>query len=267
MCWPVSVPKLSGNGIIPNGRPWLASGPDVLLCKVEQSTRKWLSNRLKYYALARQLHADFKLSLWFGVLNDSHSHSPSSVGRLPPKYVLHNYQYHNASNFLTYWFGLTLGILCRWDHQILHQWLRANPAVGRRPISSFQHLPYDEKLRRLGLHFLNWRHPVVGLTVATTTINGGLDLDLRLVVVPPQRTSLTCHHFNVLLIAFTLVCANNEVYMYLMIGKGQITPKRRYWGENKLMGKIMGKYKYLVVFWKLADPVPMLLQVVNGSST
>ncbi len=29
----------------------------------------------------------------------------------------------------------------------------------------------------------------------------------------------------------------------------------------------MGKYKYLVVFWKLADPVPMLLQVVNGSST
>ncbi len=29
----------------------------------------------------------------------------------------------------------------------------------------------------------------------------------------------------------------------------------------------MGKNKYLVVFWKLADPVPMLLQVCNGSSS
>ncbi len=28
-----------------------------------------------------------------------------------------------------------------------------------------------------------------------------------------------------------------------------------------------GKYKYLVAFRKLAAPVPMLLQVVNGSIT
>ncbi len=55
--------------------------------------------------------------------------------------------------------------------------------------------------------------------------------------------------------------------MYLMIAKGQIAQNRPYWGENRLKSKIMGKYKYLVVFWKLADPVPMLLQVVNGSST
>ncbi len=34
-----------------------------------------------------------------------------------------------------------------------------------------------------------------------------------------------------------------------------------------LRAKIMGKYKYLVVLLKLADPVPMKLQVVNGSST
>ncbi len=37
-----------------------------------------------------------------------------------------------------------------------------------------------------------------------------------------------------------------------MIGKGQIAQKRPYWGENKLKSKINGKYKYLVVFCKLA---------------
>ncbi len=46
-----------------------------------------------------------------------------------------------------------------------------------------------------------------------------------------------------------------------MIGKGQIAQK------DNIGAKIMGKCKYLVVFWKLADPVPMLLQVVNGSSS
>ncbi len=55
--------------------------------------------------------------------------------------------------------------------------------------------------------------------------------------------------------------------MYLMIGKGQIAQKRPYWGEIDLRAKFMGKFKYLVGFWKLGDPVPMLLQVVNGSST
>ncbi len=48
--------------------------------------------------------------------------------------------------------------------------------------------------------------------------------------------------------------------MYIMIGKVQIAQKR-------LTINIKGKYKYLDVFWKLADPIPMLLQVVNGSST
>ncbi len=55
--------------------------------------------------------------------------------------------------------------------------------------------------------------------------------------------------------------------MYLMIGKGRVAQKFHIWGENRLKSKTMGKYKYLIVFWKLADPVPMLLQVVNGSST
>ncbi len=54
--------------------------------------------------------------------------------------------------------------------------------------------------------------------------------------------------------------------MYLMIGKGQIAQKWPYWGENRLKSKIWDKYKHLVDFWKLVDPVPMLLQVVNDSS-
>ncbi len=54
--------------------------------------------------------------------------------------------------------------------------------------------------------------------------------------------------------------------MYLMTGKGRIAPKRPYRGENRIKSKIKGKYKYLVIFWRLAAPVPMLLQVVNGSS-
>ncbi len=52
-----------------------------------------------------------------------------------------------------------------------------------------------------------------------------------------------------------------------MIGKGQIARKRPYWGENRLKSKIKSKHKYRLVFWMLADPVPMLLQVINGSST
>ncbi len=54
--------------------------------------------------------------------------------------------------------------------------------------------------------------------------------------------------------------------MYLMIGKGQIAQKDHIGAKIDLRAKMMGKYKYLV-FWKLADPVPMPLQVVNGSST
>ncbi len=57
------------------------------------------------------------------------------------------------------------------------------------------------------------------------------------------------------------------MYIYLMTGKEQIAQQRPYWGENRLKSKIKGKYKYLVDFWKLADPVPMLLQVVKRSST
>ncbi len=34
-----------------------------------------------------------------------------------------------------------------------------------------------------------------------------------------------------------------------------------------LRAKFMGKYKHLIVFLKLGDPVPMLLQEVSGSST
>ncbi len=57
------------------------------------------------------------------------------------------------------------------------------------------------------------------------------------------------------------------VCLYLVIGKGQIAQNSPYWGENRLKSKIKGKYKYLVFFGKIANLVPMLLQVVNSSST
>ncbi len=50
-----------------------------------------------------------------------------------------------------------------------------------------------------------------------------------------------------------------HVCMYLMIGEGQIARKKPYWGENRLNSKTKGKHKCLVIFLKLADPVPMLL--------
>ncbi len=62
-------------------------------------------------------------------------------------------------------------------------------------------------------------------------------------------------------------CSCVYVYMNWIIGKGPKDQKRPYWGENRLKSKSKGKYKYLVIFWKLAAPIPMLLQVVNGSNT
>ncbi len=55
--------------------------------------------------------------------------------------------------------------------------------------------------------------------------------------------------------------------MYLMIRKGQIAQKDHIGATINLRAKLMGKYEYLVVFRKLVDPVPMLLQEVNGFST
>ncbi len=55
--------------------------------------------------------------------------------------------------------------------------------------------------------------------------------------------------------------------MYLMIEKGHIAQKDHIGAKVDLREKIMGKSKYLIVFWKLSDSVSMLLQVVNGSST
>ncbi len=51
--------------------------------------------------------------------------------------------------------------------------------------------------------------------------------------------------------------------MYLTIGKGQIAQKDHIRAKIDLRAKL----RVNIVFRKLADPVPMLLQVVNGSST
>ncbi len=49
--------------------------------------------------------------------------------------------------------------------------------------------------------------------------------------------------------------------------KGQFAKKDHVGAKIDLRAKYMAKYKYLGVFWKLYDPVPMLLQEVNSSST
>ncbi len=51
--------------------------------------------------------------------------------------------------------------------------------------------------------------------------------------------------------------------MYLMIGKGQIAQKDHIGTKIDLRAKFMDKYNCLIVFWKLGDPVPMLLQEVS----
>ncbi len=52
-----------------------------------------------------------------------------------------------------------------------------------------------------------------------------------------------------------------------MTGEGQIAPKDHIGGKIELREKNKGKYMSHVVYWMHAAPVPMLLQVANGSST
>ncbi len=69
-------------------------------------------------------------------------------------------------------------------------------------------------------------------------------------------------------LALKIVDIIGSVCMYVFNARERTgCPKRPYWGENRRKSKIMGKYKYIVVFLKLSAPVPMLLQVTNGSST
>ncbi len=52
-----------------------------------------------------------------------------------------------------------------------------------------------------------------------------------------------------------------------MILKGQVAQKDRIGTKIDLKAKTKGKYMSQVAFWMHAAPVPMLLQVANGSSS
>ncbi len=55
-------------------------------------------------------------------------------------------------------------------------------------VKGFRRLSYEEQLRRLGVHSLNWRRLRGGLKAAYNVLPGGLDLDPRIptssVIVP-----------------------------------------------------------------------------------
>ncbi len=65
-------------------------------------------------------------------------------------------------------------------------------------IQGFRQLPYEERLRRLGLHSLRRRHLCGNLTVVYKMFFGGLDLDPSLFSIPPVRPGLRGHPFKVL---------------------------------------------------------------------
>ncbi len=72
------------------------------------------------------------------------------------------------------------------------QWL------AKRLVKGFHRLPYEERLRRLGLHSLRRRHPRVNLIVVNKMHSAGLDLDHSLFLIPPVWHGLRDHPFKAL---------------------------------------------------------------------
>ncbi len=67
-----------------------------------------------------------------------------------------------------------------------------------RLVQGFRRLPYEERLRRLGLHSLRRRRLRGDLIVVYKMFSGGLGLDPSLIVIPPVRPGLRGHPFKVL---------------------------------------------------------------------
>ncbi len=65
-------------------------------------------------------------------------------------------------------------------------------------VKGFHQLPYEERLRRLGLHSLRRRRLHGDLIVVNKVLSGGLDLDPSFFFIPPGRPGLGGHPFKVL---------------------------------------------------------------------
>ncbi len=70
--------------------------------------------------------------------------------------------------------------------------------LATRLVKGFRRLPYEERLRRLGLHSLHRRRLRGDLIVAYNVFSGGLDLDPSLFFFLPVRPGLRGHFFNIL---------------------------------------------------------------------
>ncbi len=64
-------------------------------------------------------------------------------------------------------------------------------------VKNFHWLPYEERLRRLGLHSLNCRRCYGGLIATRKVLFGGMVLDHGLFYILPVRQGLTGHSFKV----------------------------------------------------------------------
>ncbi len=67
-----------------------------------------------------------------------------------------------------------------------------------RLITGMRHLPYEERLQRLGLHSLQRRRLRDDLITAFKIFKGLLEIDLNLCFIPPARRVLKGHPFTVL---------------------------------------------------------------------
>ncbi len=70
--------------------------------------------------------------------------------------------------------------------------------LATRLVTGMRHLPYEERLQRLGLHFLQRRRLRDGLITAFKIFKCLLDIDPNLFFLPPARRGLRGHPFKVL---------------------------------------------------------------------
>ncbi len=70
--------------------------------------------------------------------------------------------------------------------------------LATRLVTGMCHLPYEERLQRLGLHSLLRRRLRDDLITAFKIFKGLLDIDLNLFFLPPARRGLRGHPYKVL---------------------------------------------------------------------
>ncbi len=70
--------------------------------------------------------------------------------------------------------------------------------LATRLVTGLRHLPYEERLQRLGLYSLQRRRLRADLITAFKIFKGLLDIDPNLFFLPPARRGLRGHPFKVL---------------------------------------------------------------------